>query len=87
MTRVRVIIRNKPSVFDPEGEAIDAGIERLGHEDVESVRVGKIVDIEFDSDDRAEIRERLDEICEQFLVNPVIERYEIEFIDGESNGE
>lgn len=83
MTKVRVIIRNKPGVFDPEGEAIQAGVERLGHEDVESVRVGKIVDMEFDSDDRDAIRERLDEICEQFLVNPVIERYEIQFKDGD----
>jgi len=81
MARVRVIIRHKPGVFDPEGEAIQAGVERLGHGDVESVRVGKIVDMEFDSDDRDAIRDRLDEICEEFLVNPVIERYDIEFID------
>ena len=81
MTTVRVVIRNKPGVFDPEGEAIQAGIERLGHEDVDSVRVGKIVDIDFETDDRDEIRDRLDAICEEFLVNPVIERYSIEFLD------
>lgn len=81
MTRVKVEIRNKPSVFDPEGEAIKAGVERLGHEDVESVRVGKIVEMEFESDDRDEIRRRIDEICREFLVNPVIERYSVEFID------
>jgi phosphoribosylformylglycinamidine synthase len=81
MTRVKVEIRNKPSVFDPEGEAIQAGIERLGHEDVDSVRVGKIVEMEFESEDKDEIRQRIDEICEEFLVNPVIERYSVEFID------
>ncbi len=81
MTRVKVEIRNKPSVFDPEGEAIQAGVERLGHEDVESVRVGKIVEMEFEEDDRDEIRQRIDEICREFLVNPVIERYSVEFID------
>lgn len=81
MTRVTVEIRNRPSVFDPEGEAIQAGVERLGHDDVESVRVGKIVEMEFESDDREEIRRRIDEICREFLVNPVIERYSVEFID------
>ncbi len=81
MTRVKVEIRNKPSVFDPEGETIQAGVERLGHEDVESVRVGKIVEMQFDSEDRDEIRERIDRICSEFLVNPVIERYTVEFLD------
>lgn len=86
MARIRVLIRNKPGVFDPEGEAIHGGIERLGYDNVESVRVGKIVDIEIDdatveTDDPEEIEAEIEEICSEFLVNPVIERYSIESIE------
>lgn len=86
MARIRVLIRNKPGVFDPEGEAIHGGIERLGYDNVEGVRVGKVVDIEIDdatveTDDPEEIEAEIEEICSEFLVNPVIERYSIESIE------
>lgn len=81
MARVRVLIRNKPGVFDPEGEAIKGGIERLGYENAAEVRVGKIVDIDVSSEDPDEIEAEIEEICKEFLVNPVIERYSIEILD------
>jgi phosphoribosylformylglycinamidine synthase len=78
MARIRVVIRNKPGVFDPEGEAITGGIERLGYENVADVQVGKIVDLEIDVDEVDDVEAEIEEICSQFLVNPVIERYSIE---------
>ena len=51
MTTVRVLIQSKAGVLDPEGEAVKGGIERLGHEGVERVGVGKVVDIDFETDD------------------------------------
>ena len=78
MAHIRVVIRNKPGVFDPEGEAIKGGIERLGYENVADVQVGKIVDLEIDVDEVDDIEAEIEEICSQFLVNPVIERYSIE---------
>ena len=91
MARVRVLIRNKPGVFDPEGEAIHGGIQRLGYQNVEEVRVGKVVDLEIDDDafDAGEeaVRDQIDEICSEFLVNPVIERYSVEILEAEQSGE
>ena len=78
MAHIRVVIRNKPGVFDPEGEAIKGGIERLGYENVADVQVGKIVDLEIDVDEVDDVEAEIEEICSQFLVNPVIERYSIE---------
>ena len=83
MARVRVLIRNKPGVFDPEGEAIKGGIERLGYENVRDVQVGKIVDIDIDIDEVDDVEAEIEDICREFLVNPVIERYSIERVDGE----
>ena len=81
MARVRVLIQNKAGVFDPEGEAVKAGIERLGYENVDEVRVGKVVDIEVSAEEPDAIEAEVEEICREFLVNPVIERYSIEILD------
>ena len=81
MARVRVLIRNKPGVFDPEGEAIKGGIERLGYENVREVKVGKVVDLEIDLEEVDDLEAEIEEICSRFLVNPVIERYAIETFD------
>jgi phosphoribosylformylglycinamidine synthase len=83
MTTVRVLIQSKPGVLDPEGEAVKGGIERLGHEGVERVGVGKVVDIDFVTDDTDEIESRVEQICDEFLVNPIIERYSYEILDNE----
>jgi phosphoribosylformylglycinamidine synthase len=75
------MIRNKKGVFDPEGKVIEGGLHRLGYEEVDAVRVGKVIDIEVDSDDPDVVMERIHAMCKAFLVNPVIEDYHIELGD------
>jgi phosphoribosylformylglycinamidine synthase len=77
------LIQSKPGVLDPEGEAVKGGIGRLGFEGVADVGVGKVVDIEFETDDEAVIEANIEEICREFLVNPVIEDYSFEILDEE----
>lgn len=81
MPRARILIKNRPGVFDPQGEVVRAGLERLGHEDIRGVRVGKVIDLEFEAGNDEELRARVDEMCQRFLVNPVIEDYSVEFFD------
>lgn len=81
MPRARILIKNRPGVFDPEGKVVQSGLERLGHDDVRDVRVGKVIDLEFEDGSREELEARIDEMCEKFLVNPVIEDYTVEFLE------
>ncbi|MFW5968943.1 MAG: phosphoribosylformylglycinamidine synthase subunit PurS [Persicimonas sp.] len=81
MPRARILIRNKPGVFDPEGKVVHGGLARLGHEQVDEVRVGKVIDLHFEEGDRAELTERIERMCSEFLVNPVTEEYSVEFLD------
>ena len=74
----RVLIRNKRGVFDPEGKVVEGGLHRLGY-DVQQVRVGKVVELQLSTDDQAVATAEIAEMCAKFLVNPVIEDYEIEF--------
>ena len=77
--KARVLVRNKRGVFDPQGKVVEGGLQRLGYHAVSSVRVGKVIEIELDAATQADATEQIDRMCSQFLVNPVIEDYTIEF--------
>lgn len=71
MTRVRVLVRPKAGILDPQGQAVERALPALGFDGVEHVHVGRL--IELDVEDPS----RLPEMCEKLLVNPLIEDYEI----------
>ena len=75
--RATVLVRPKPGILDPQGEAVETSLRHLGFT-VEQARVGRVVDLEVDATDPAEARASLEQMCEQLLANPLIESYEIE---------
>ena len=75
----------KPDVLDPQGKAIQKASASLGYEAVQSVRQGKLFEVELDARDLAAAQELLAELCKKLLANPVIENFEIVSID-ESTG-
>ncbi|MFU8805172.1 MAG: phosphoribosylformylglycinamidine synthase subunit PurS [Bradymonadaceae bacterium] len=81
MARARIVIRNKVGVFDPEGKVVHGGLERLGHENVLDVRVGKVIDLRVEGKDASTLREQIERMCREFLVNPVMEDYTVELLD------
>ncbi len=76
MAKARVLIRPKEGILDPQGKAVERALPALGFEGVKQVRVGRMVELE------AEDPERLTELCEKLLANPLIEDFEIESLDG-----
>jgi len=79
--RATVLVRPKPGILDPQGQAVESSLRHLGF-DVGEARVGRLVDVELATDDRSEAREQLERMCERLLTNPLIESYSIAF-DGE----
>jgi phosphoribosylformylglycinamidine synthase len=76
--KATVLVRPKPGILDPQGQAVESSLRHLGFA-VGGARVGKLVELEVDADDEAEARTQLERMCEQLLANPLIESYEIEF--------
>jgi phosphoribosylformylglycinamidine synthase subunit PurS len=74
--RATVLVRPKPGILDPQGEAVQSSLRQLGFA-VEDARIGKVVDLELRGDDLEEARAELERMCEQLLANPLIESYEI----------
>ena len=76
--RVRINIVLKPSVLDPQGQAVATSLLGQGFDNIKNVRQGKILDIEFNSNE-VDIN-MISEMCEGFLTNPLVEDYAIEEI-------
>ncbi len=72
-----MLVRPKPGILDPQGQAVESSLRHLGFA-VGEARVGKLVDVELDTDDRDEALAQLQQMCEQLLTNPLIESYAIE---------
>jgi phosphoribosylformylglycinamidine synthase len=75
--KATVLVRPKPGILDPQGEAVESSLRHLGFA-VETARVGRLVELELEGEDPARARDDLERMCEQLLANPLIESYEIE---------
>lgn len=81
--KVRVHVSLKPSVLDPQGQAILHALHSLGHSEIQSVRQGKYFDIETDpSLDRSALEAKVLSIGEDVLANTVIEDFHLEFLES-----
>jgi phosphoribosylformylglycinamidine synthase subunit PurS len=74
----RVHVTLRPGVLDPQGEAIRHALSAMGFAGVETVRQGKVIDLELAETDPEAARARVAEMCEKLLANTVIEDYRIE---------
>ena len=80
--KATVLIRPKQGILDPQGEAVVEALQHLGFA-VSGARVGRLVDIEIDTEDAAEARAALDKMSQELLANPLIESFTIE-LEGEA---
>ncbi len=79
--KARVIVTLKSAVLDPQGKAIEGALRSLDIHGIDSVRQGKVFDVDLGSSDRAQAESALKDACERLLANTVIETYRIEFVD------
>ena len=71
-SRVRVLIRPKAGILDPQGQAVERALPSLGFEGVSDVRIGKHVELTVRDGDGEQAARRM---AEALLANPVIEDY------------
>jgi phosphoribosylformylglycinamidine synthase len=71
-----VLVRPKEGILDPQGEAVQGSLQKLGF-DVESVRIGRVIDVELAARDEADARKQVERMCAELLANPLIESVQI----------
>ena len=79
--KATVLVRPKHGILDPQGQAVESSLRQLGFA-VGEARVGRVVDLEVESNDPAGARAEVERMCEQLLANPLIESYEIELAEA-----
>lgn len=75
MLKAEIYITLKKTVADPQGLTIKHALDSLGYKEVEEVRIGKLVTVRLNINDKKEAEQRLNEMCKKLLANPVIEDY------------
>ena len=70
---VLVEVTLRPGIADPQGATIERSLPALGFEGVSGVRVGKAIRFTVQGDDEGAARREVEDMCERFLTNPVIE--------------
>lgn len=70
---VVVEVQLRAGVADPQGATIERSLPTLGFDGVSGVRVGKSIRFVVDAPDEAAAGVEVEELCQRFLTNPVIE--------------
>lgn len=81
---VKVYVRLKKGILDPQGKAIENALPSLGFKNVDGVRVGKYIELNIEGNDEKRVKTQVEEMCARILANPVIEDYSYR-IEGEAN--
>ena len=72
--KVRILVRLKPGVLDPQGRAVHHSLDTMGFDGVDDVRIGRLIEMDV-ADGTSD--ETLTAMCEKLLANTVIENFEI----------
>ena len=75
-----VNISLKEGVLDPEGQAIKTSLLNLGFKNFNDVRTGKQIVLSFEKMEENEAILEAEKMCENLLVNTVIEKYDINIL-------
>ena len=83
MSRFRISVNISPrqGILDPQGKAVAAALHSLEFAEVRDVRVGRFVVMQVDASDSAAASQRVREMCDKLLANPVVEDYQIASVE------
>ena len=75
--KVKVEVKLKPVVLDPQGKSVLSALRNLGFGEVEDARIGKLIELTIKDGEAGNVEERVTEMCRKLLSNPVIENFDV----------
>ena len=75
--KAKVFVTLKNGVLDPQGKAVMGGLQNLGLNGVEDVRVGKNITLQVTADSPENAKAIAEEASKKLLSNPVMEYFEV----------
>jgi phosphoribosylformylglycinamidine synthase len=80
MFEVKVTIKLKKGISDPEGYNTLKALHLLGFINVKEAKTIRIFDFQIEGKDKKTIMKDVEKMCRRLLTNPVIHDYDIKFI-------
>ena len=78
MFEVKITIKLKEGVSDPEGVNTLKALHLLGFENVKDAKTIRTFDLLIDGKNINDVKKEIEQMCQRLLTNPVIHTYEIE---------
>ena len=76
--RIKILIRLKSQILEPQGKVIEQSLNNLGFNDFNNIRQGKLIELDLpDNLSKEEKDQKIDSACKKLLVNDIIEEYEV----------
>ncbi len=82
MLTANIFITLKKSVLDPQGKTVSHALEIHGFPEVQEVRCGKFIQIRLIETDAQIAAQKIEQMCQKLLANPVTEEFRYEIING-----
>jgi len=79
--RAKILIFLKEGVLDTQGKTVAKSLQQLGYTGLKNARVGKYIQLWIDADSSDEARKQADNMCDDLLVNELIEDYSIQVVE------
>jgi phosphoribosylformylglycinamidine synthase len=76
--KAKIKVTLRPSILDVQGKAAQHALKNLGYTTVESVRIGKYMEVVINENNVTDAERIGNEICQKLLTNPVMEDYSLE---------
>ena len=78
MYKAHITVTLRPSILDPQGKAAHHALGELGFASVQSVRIGKFIELDVEAATEAEAKKVAEDACKQLLANAVMEDFRVE---------
>lgn len=77
MYKAKVNVTLRKSILDPQGKATHHALQNLGLDEINEVRIGKLIELDIDADSEDKAKEIATTACTKLLANEVMEDFEI----------
>ena len=79
--KAKIYISYKEGILDPQGQTILHALDSIGIKKINSVRMGKYIEMEFTGISKDKASNITDESRRKLLANPNTETYEFELVE------
>ncbi len=73
--KAKVYINYKEGILDPQGSTVKKALDSMGYKGMEEIRIGKLIEINFNGVSKDKAEELTDTACRKLLANPNTESY------------